>query len=81
MRFGVLVQKDMVTAALGCLQFSSRPISARLIAPLNASFTKTDDPTSGHDNNYCTPDTGQHTVLPASSEIVQYHDKSHFKQA
>ena len=50
-------------------KFSRRSISVRLIAPLNASFTETDDPTSGHDNNYGTPETGQHTALPASSVI------------
>ena len=50
-------------------KFSRRPISVCLIAPLNASFAETDDPVSKHDNNYFTPEIGQHTALPTSSVI------------
>ena len=63
------MQKDRVTVALGCLQILQKTNLSSLTAVLNTSFIETDDPTSGHDSSYCTPETGQHTALPASSVI------------
>ena len=64
MRFGFQAQKDIVTAILGCYKFSNRLTSVSFaIAPLNASFTQPYEPTSGHTNNYYTPETGGGRVV------------------
>ena len=49
---GFLVQKDMVSAVLGCRPVSSRLISIRLrAAPFNVTIRQIYAPTFGHDGN------------------------------